>query len=543
MSGGGKVWRAETVVVVMAALLALPGNLALWEKLLLAQPPQDLYGITFLVAAAVLLASALALLLLLLPLRWVGRPLLTLLWPMAALTGYFMQEYGVAIDDTMLRNVFETDAAEAWQLLSLPLLAEVLLGLLPVWWLWRVPLRRLPPWPALRARLLAIGASLAVIGVVAALFYPGFASLFRNHRELRLYLLPTNIVNGLRHYAQDAAVPAGPLQAVGGDAHRVPRAVAKAQPTVVVLVIGETARAGNFALSGYARDTNPELARQSGIVYFGAVHSCGTETAVSLPCMLSNLGRSGFSPARAEARENLLDVAARAGVDVVWVENQSGCKHTCDRVRRVNTQDMGLPQYCQDGECHDGILVEALRRELDHVTRDTLVVLHQMGSHGPAYHLRYPQAFERFTPVCRTNLLDRCSTAQIRNAYDNTILYTDHVLAGLVDILRADARHDSALLYMSDHGESLGELGLYLHGAPRLLAPETQVHVPMLAWLSPRYQQATGVRTECVAGRAGRPVTHDNLFHSMLGMLGIATQAYDASLDLFSPCEQRWRQW
>lgn len=543
MTTNEKAWRPEWVVVAAALLLALPCNLVLWSRVMTAQPPQGLYGAAFLVAGVALLAAALALVLLLLPLRWVGRPLLTLLLPLSALTAYFMQRYGVAIDDAMIRNVFETDSAEARQLVSLPMLLQLLvLGVTPVVLLWRLPLRRERWWPALRARLLAIGACLAVIGLIAALFYPAFASLMRNNRELRFFLVPNNFVNGLRHYVdQKTAVAKEPLRAIGTDARRSPAAVKEARPRLVVLVIGETARGDNFSLNGYARETNPRLRTTAGLVNFPDAHSCGTETAVSLPCMLSNLGVAGFSNEKAESQENLLDVVARAGVDVVWVENQSGCKRTCDRVRRIYTDDLKLPQYCRDGECVDEILVEVLKRQLPEVKRDTLLVLHQMGSHGPAYYLRYPPAFERFTPVCRTNLLDECTQEQIRNTYDNTILYTDHVMASLVEVLRASPQVDSAFLYMSDHGESLGEYGLYLHGAPRLLAPEAQVHVPLMAWLSPGYQASTGISERCVASRRQSAVTHDNLFHSVLGLLDIDTLVHNPALDLFSPCAARGR--
>lgn len=537
--GGARAWRAETVLLLVAALLALPCNLTLWEKALVAQPPAGLYGIAFYAAGVALLTAFFFLVLGLLPMRPVGRPLLTLVLPLAALTVYFMQEYGVAIDDRMIQNVVETDRAEVAQLLSTELFLYFFgLGVLPVALLWQVRLRPLSPWPALRARLLALGAALLVVVLVAAFFYQGFASLFRNHRELRFYLVPNNFLSGLRHVAFEAAEEVeAPLTPVGTDARQGPGADRRSRPRVVVLVIGETARADHFSLLGYGRDTNPGLARQDGLVAFTDARSCGTETAVSLPCMLSGLGRWNFSPERAATRENLLDVVKHAGVDVVWVENQSGCKRTCDRVPRLNTPALGLAQYCNDGECHDGILVEALRRQLAAATRDTLVVLHQMGSHGPAYYLRYPvPAFETFTPVCRTNLLDQCSHAQIVNAYDNTIRYTDHVLASLIATLRADTRVDGALYYVSDHGESLGEYGLYLHGAPRLVAPESQVHIPMLAWLSDGFQRSSGIRRECVARQRQAAVSHDNLFHSVLGLLDIHTREYAPALDLFKPC-------
>lgn len=538
----GKGWRPETVLVLVAAALALPYNLTLWEKILVAAPPAGVHGLLFLGATFLLLTAAFSLVLLLLPLRWVARPLLTLVLPLAALTAYFMQAYGVAIDDRMIMNVFETDRAEVMQLLTVGMVAWfVVLGVLPVVLLWKVPLRRQAWWPALRARLAALGVAVLVIGVLAGGFYQGFASLFRNHREFRFYLVPNNFLNGLHHYVGENTDVEGPLQVVGGDARLLPRP-AGGKPRVVVLVIGETARADHFALNGYGRPTNPELARQDGVISFTDVHSCGTETAVSLPCMVSNLGQADYSPSKAARRENLLDVVRRAGVDVVWVENQSGCKRTCDRVPRVYTQDLKLPQLCHDGECHDDILIEALRRQLDGVKRDTLVVLHQMGSHGPAYYLRYPvPAFETFTPVCRTNVLDKCSHDEIINTYDNTIRYTDHVLAGLIATLRADTRVDSAFLYLSDHGESLGEYGLYLHGAPRMLAPAQQTHIPMVAWFSGGYQASTGLAATCVARRRGEAASHDNLFPSVLGLLGVATRDYRRELDLFAGCRPATR--
>lgn len=537
MNNDGKAWRPETVLLLVAAALALPYNLTLWGKIIAAAPPAGAHGAAFLVATFALLMAMFALVLLLLPLRWIGRPLLSLLLPLAALTAYFMHVYGVAIDDSMILNVFETDRAEVWQLLSVMLVVYFLvLGVLPVVLLWKVPLRRQRWAPALRARLLALGGALLVIALVAGVFYQSYASLFRNHRELRFYLVPNNFLNGVRHYVDEDTGVEGPLKAVGGDARLLPRPAGR-KPVVVVLVIGETARADHFALNGYSRPTTPELAKVKGLVNFSDAHSCGTETAVSLPCLVSNLGQDDYTPARAAARENVLDVVKRAGVDVVWVENQSGCKRTCDRVPRVNTQDLKLPQYCQDGECRDEILIEALRRQLASARRDTLVVLHQMGSHGPAYYLRYPvPAFETFTPVCKTNVLDKCTSEQIINAYDNTIHYTDHVLAGLIDTLRSDDGVDSAFLYLSDHGESLGEYGLYLHGAPRMLAPSQQTHIPMLAWFSEGYQAAAGLRADCMIRRSGESVSHDNLFHSVLGLLAIGTKDYRRDLDMFAPC-------
>jgi lipid A ethanolaminephosphotransferase len=168
---------------------------------------------------------------------------------------------------------------------------------------------------------------------------------------------------------------------------------------------------------------------------------------------------------------------------------------------------------------------------------DQVIVLHQIGNHGPAYYARYPVSFRRYTPVCETSDLDRCSREQIVNAYDNALLYTDDLLARTIALLGELSERDVALIYLSDHGESLGEHGLFLHGVPYAIAPDTQMHVPLLVWLSPRFAATRGVDIGCLRQRSGDAVSHDNLFHSVLGLMQVDTPEYDATLDLFAPCE------
>ena len=170
------------------------------------------------------------------------------------------------------------------------------------------------------------------------------------------------------------------------------------------------------------------------------------------------------------------------------------------------------------------------------VSRDTVIVLHMMGNHGPAYFRRYPPEFRRFTPDCATAELRNCSREQVVNAYDNAIAYTDHVLAGVVETLRAASAFDTAMIYVSDHGESLGENGLYLHGLPYSIAPRTQTHVPMIAWLSQGFAADHFVNLRCVGGKSGDPLSHDNLFHSVLGLLDVQTRVYKPANDLFETC-------
>ncbi len=530
-------WRPEYVLALVSVALVVFYNASFWKRVFGIVHPQDPGAWLFLCSAVFLLVAFFNLVLACLPLRWVTRPLLSLLLPMAALTTYFMNQYGVVMDDRMVQNIFETDFRESLALFSIELLVYfLLLGVLPVLLLWRLRLRKAGTWEMLRNRLSSLLASLLVIGLIALVFYQSYASLLRNNRDLRHYLVPNNFIKGMMDYFHDSSEVDPVLAVIAPDAKRMASTGPK---TLFVLVIGETARGMNFSLNGYARNTNPRLATQEDLVNFPDARSCGTDTAVSLPCMLSGLGREGYSLKKARSQENLLDVVKRAGMDVLWIDNQSGCKRTCDRVLRINTTAMKDPVLCPNGECHDEIMLTELRKYAQNLPKDTLVVLHQMGSHGPAYHLRYPEKFRQFTPECRTNLLDKCSQQEILNSYDNTILYTDHFLSALMDTLRAyGGRYSTGMMYLSDHGESLGEYGLYLHGAPYMLAPAFQTHVPFMIWLSPGLQQQTGIQASCLQQRAAQPVSQDHVFHSMLGVLGIQTTMHRPDLDVFAACRR-----
>ncbi|UFH50538.1 phosphoethanolamine transferase [Pseudomonas sp. KNUC1026] len=529
--------RPEAVTLAASALLLALFNVPLWQRLL--EVTQQSGGWVLRAAFIAMVGLAFNLVLSLLAGRWTLKPLLTVLFMASAGAAYFMNEYGVMIDAGMFRNVAETDVSEVGGLLSLKLLGYLaLLGVLPslVLWLWPVSYRR---WSrALLSKFLVAVGSACLISVLALSNYQGLASLFRNHHELRLLVVPSNLIGATLGYLGEQVESARhPFRAIGEDAHLAPAWQQHTRKTLTVLVVGESARAENFSLLGYSRDTNPKLAAEQGLIAFPDVHSCGTETAVSVPCMFSNLTRKDYSASVAANQEGLLDVLKHAGLDVIWLDNQSGCKGTCSRVSYRNLSNETDPAYCEGGECHDAILLRDLPGLLDNLTRDTVLVLHQMGSHGPEYYKRVPAGFEPFTPVCRSNALNNCSQAQIVSAYDNTLRYTDQVLASLIDTLRArQGSVDSAMLYLSDHGESLGEYNLFLHGTPYMLAPEQQKHVPMLAWFSDGYQQALKVDTGCLQASRERPLSQDNLFHSMLGLLQVQTGVYDPALDLFARC-------
>ena len=314
-----------------------------------------------------------------------------------------------------------------------------------------------------------------------------------------------------------------------------------------MLVVGETARADHFGLNGYARDTTPALAAR-GVFNWHQVRSCGTSTMASLPCMFSPLGKDAFE-ARSSDTENLLDVVQAAGLNVLWLDNQSGCKGVCDRVPHASAADTLTPalrkSLCDSsGECRDSALLVPLAQRMAALTparraRGTLVVLHQMGSHGPAYFKRSSAASKRFMPECRTEVLAECSPTELVNAYDNSIVETDAFLGQTIDWLQGQSAHfDTGMVYLSDHGESLGEYGLFLHGMPYRIAPEAQKHVPLVAWMDADLLRRLQLSGACLRAGANVPLTPDALYHSVLGLADVQSPSYRASLDAFAGCRQ-----
>ena len=530
--------RPEWVTLIASAFLLAGFNLVLWQHLF-EITASDGKGLVMRVAFGAMVLAAFNIVLTFLAFRRVMKPVLILMFMISAGVAYFMSQYGVLIDTGMLRNFAQTNATEVRDLLSFKLLAYIiLLGVLPSWLLWKTPVNYRRWHRDLLSKGLVTVASVAVIGGVALVNYQGLSSLFRNHHELRLMVVPSNYIGASFGYLREQVVSARqPFMKIGEDAQLNASWQAHGRKSLTVLVVGESARAENFGILGYARDTTPKLNKETGLIAYTDVHSCGTETAVSVPCMFSDMTRKDYDASKAKNEEGLLDVLKRAGLDVIWRDNQSGCKGTCDRVTLDDVSNLKDPVLCADSECRDEILLQGLQHFIDNLNKDTVLVLHQMGSHGPEYFKRYPKEFEHFTPVCESNALNNCSRDSIVNGYDNTLVYTDHVLSTLIDLLRkSQDKVDTAMLYLSDHGESLGEYNLYLHGTPYMLAPEQQKHVAMLAWFSDNYQKSFSVDTHCLQLGRDKPLSQDNLFHSMLGLLEVNSKVYDQGLDMFAGC-------
>jgi len=510
-----------------------------WEII----PYTRVHDYLFAASMPVVLVAAFYLLFSLLAWPWIRKPLLIVLILASAAANYFMHSFGTVIDTNMIENVFESNAQETGALMSRNYVIWMLLmGILPVALVCsvRISNRQRWWWNLLQRLASALGAVLVIL-LMAVLFYKDYASLIRNNKGLVKMITPANIVSGTGHYVDQRYLQGSQaLVKIGEDAKKGPLIAAEPKKTLVVLVVGETARAENFSLGGYARDTNPQLKKQQ-VIYYPNASSCGTETAISVPCMFSNMPREHYDANLAHHQEGVLDVLAHAGISVLWRENDGGCKGACDRVPHTDMTQWQLPQYCHDGFCLDDVLLHRFDNYVDSLHNDGIIVLHQMGSHGPAYFKRYPAAFQRFTPTCDSNQIQDCDHQALVNTYDNSLLYTDDMLSRTIDKLKGlSDRFNVALVYLSDHGESLGEHGMYLHGAPYLFAPSQQTHIPLLLWMSPGYAAAYHIDQACLRQQAAETaVSQDNLFHTVLGLFNIQTQQYQPQLDMIKSCQNR----
>ncbi len=527
----------ETLILLCAVFFSIFSNAAFWHSAIAEPLEQWRLALSLFLAVTALHAFLLGLVVN----RWIARPLLTGLLLVTAAAAHFMNAYGVYLDADMLRNVLHTDSKESTELLSVQLLNPLLLTLLPVVLLWRVRLRR-RRWPrALGIRAAFLLATALIVAAGAMLSFQDISSLMRNHRDVRYLVTPANYVVALSNVM--LASPPGPKRAllpVGLDAKQTPRA-RSSKPRLLVLVVGETVRARNWGLNGYVRQTTPELAQVDGLINFPQTSACGTSTEVSLPCMFSSFGRRNYNENKIRSHQSLLHVLDHAGIATLWRDNQSGCKGVCDGLEIERLEDAEHPALCNGKRCLDEILINGLSEKLSPARGDRVVVLHQLGNHGPSYFERYPSQFKRFTPTCDNSELGQCERQDIVNAYDNAVLYTDHFLARTIGFLRTQGDYDTAMIYVSDHGESLGEKGLFLHGVPYAIAPEEQTRVPMTMWFSPGFVAAAGLDLPCLRRRAGQPANHDNLFPSILGLLQVRTREYRAAGDLFAQCGGRYQ--
>ncbi|HFP9223348.1 TPA: phosphoethanolamine transferase EptA [Raoultella planticola] len=533
------VMSRTVYLIIFALYVGLLLNLAFYRQVFTLLPVNSLRNWLVFLSMPVVAFSVMNILTTLASFLKLDRLVISLFILLSASAQYFIWTFGVVIDRAMITNILDTTPAESFALMSGKMVLTLgLSGVLMVAFAWWIKISKAKTvWRSIAVRLLNILVSALLIVLVAALFYKDYASVFRNNKELVKSLSPSNSIVAINSWYAHNKMDNLPLVKIGEDAVQKPEMHSGPRKNLTILVLGETSRAQNFSLGGYERETNPRL-KQDDVIYFANTTSCGTATAVSVPCMFSNMPRAHYDEELAHHQEGVLDILQRAGIRVLWNDNDGGCKGACDRVPHQNVTDLNLTGQCIEGECYDEVLFHNLESYIDNLQQDGIIVLHTIGSHGPTYYNRYPAEFRKFTPTCDTNEIQSCSQQQLTNTYDNTILYIDYVVDKAIKLLQSKQdKFTTSLVYLSDHGESLGEDGVYLHGLPWSIAPETQKHVPMLLWLSQDYQQRYGVSSQCLQQRAKTdPYSQDNLFSTLLGLLGVDTHEYQATDDILTPC-------
>ncbi|MDI1301311.1 MAG: phosphoethanolamine--lipid A transferase EptA [bacterium] len=446
------------------------------------------------------------------------KPICILAAPCNALALYFIETYGVVLDKSMMGNVFNTDFAEASSYYSPRLLVYLLvLGVVPCWFLLRVHVQK--------TRFLQRAAFLfLVLFVGGGWIYAGSKTWLwfdKNASKLGGRMMPWSyVINASRYHV--AHLMASRTQTLLPPARFVGN-----EKTIVFLVIGESARAKNFSLYGYPRLTNPLLAH-SGIVALPGSRACATYTTAAVLCILSPVDTGWQLSSSYEPLPNYLQ---RQGIDVIWRANNWGSPPL-----KVQTYERSedLQKGCTGDSCnYDEVLLSALEQRIRSSTKNKIfVVLHQSGSHGPSYYTKYPKQFEVFKPACQSVDLHQCSNAELVNAYDNTILYTDDFLYRAIGLLKNFQNTATMLMYLSDHGESLGEHGLYLHGTPYSIAPDVQKDIPFLVWMSDTFKQKNGAPIAPLVRQTS--YSQANVFHSVMGAFDMRSEIYNHQLDIFS---------
>ena len=428
---------------------------------------------------------------------------------------YFILTYNIILDRTMMGNLFNTNSEEALSYYHPKIYLYIFIGLFFAYLLSRVNIKK-----SKRVELLKYGLGILVMGVL--LLYLNASKwlwLDKHAKKLGALAMPWSyVINSIRYKVR--AGKANQKVILLPDANFTQNN----KKMVVILVIGESARAQNFSLYGYKRETNPNL-KHHDVVALQNSSSTATYTTASVHSILSYRGDTS------DSYEPLPSYLKRQGVEVIWRTNNWGEPNL--KVSHYERKS-NLKLTCKGEGCeHDGVLLTGLEESLKlDESNKIFYVLHTSGSHGPSYYEKYPKRFEHFKPVCKTVDLKQCTQEELVNAYDNTILYTDYLLGELIDVLKQEENRATLLIYISDHGESLGEYGLYLHGTPYSIAPDVQKKIPFIFWASKKFKEEKGI--EKLDFHNAKEYGQYNIFHSIMGAFDMNSTIYDKSLDIFS---------
>lgn len=433
-----------------------------------------------------------------------GKCLLAFMFIGDAVSLYFINTYEVLITDKMMGNVFNTQFSEASGFFSLSFILYVIfLGILPGVWLF---LQKIDygTWKSYFAN---IGGALAVVIAIAFANMQNWTWIDRNSTELGSLLMPWSYtVNSVRFYNGEKKRNQKEIP--------LPDAViANDSKDVCILIIGESARRENFSLYGYGKDTNPLMAKDSVTALIA--DAAATYTTAGVKAILSHEPGGKLY----EILPNYLD---RTGVDVTWRTSNWGEPPV--HIEKYYKADKLSEMYPEADGRYDGVLLAGLKETIENSAKDKiLIILHTGTSHGPTYNKKYPAEFEVFTPVCNTVEMSKANPAELMNAYDNTILYTDFLVHSAIDILREIPDRRGCVIFISDHGESLGENNLYMHGVPMSMAPKEQIEIPFIVWTSDKNQKIKNIE------KAGQY----HIFHSILDFMGIDSPVFNEELNIF----------
>lgn len=524
------------LVVITCLYLALVLNYPFLNQVFTAVTSEPDYNVFFLISVPILLTALFVFINSMMSLGKALKPVLILTLFISSLLFYATTTYGTVFDYSMVQNTFETDSAETLAYFNLYGFGFILaFGVIPSLFIYKVNVKEERFLNMLVARFRLFSISAIIVLIIAALYYANYAAVGRNNSGLVAYITPYKFIDASSKYIKRNFLSSPPSFTLLDQNPSIEDE--SNTPKVTVLVVGETARAQNFSLNGYAKHTN-RYTDQLGVISFNAMSSCGTATAVSLPCMFSRLNHSEFEKRAAAYQQNVIDIISLAGADVLWVNNNNGgCKDVCNRVATLKIETNSEKPLCDGEYCLDEALLAPLNDKLQNLTHQhTVIVLHMMGSHGPTYFKRYPKDKTVFVPDCQRSDIQNCSQEELINTYDNTIAYTDFVLRKIIRQLQRFETQTSAktsMLYISDHGESLGEKGIYLHGLPYAFAPEEQTHVPMIYWQT---RENHNESMDCLQQKASEPLSHDKVFDIVLGLTSVNSKVYQRDNDVFADC-------
>lgn len=495
-------------VVIMSSLLFILFHYPFFKFVFNNVDYKSFTGVSIIVSLviAMLVANAFALFLIFFFSRLVGKILLVLFFIINAVAVYFINTYSVIIDESMIGNVLNTNYSESSSFFSIKLvLYVVFLGILPSIFIIKAKIITV----TVKKFLVSISLTLLFLLTLAFANASNWLWIDKNSKTLGGLAMPwsyaVNIplfyIHQFKKNEKEILLPDATIK--------------DNQKSVVILVIGESARSENFSLYGYPKNTNPLLSKIPNVSHFNAT-SDATYTTAGIKSIVEHENTD-------ELYEILPNYLYRNNVDVIWRTTNWGEPPV--HIKNYQNREALMPNCKGDGCDYDGILLSGLKEQiLASKKNKILIVLHTSTSHGPTYSKKYPAQFEIFKPVCNSVELGNCSHTELVNAYDNTIVYTDYLLANVIEDLKQLQEYKSAMIFVSDHGESLGENNLYMHGLPRSIAPKQQYEIPFIVWTSDNSARQM---------KPNKILTQNYVFHSVLNFLNIQSPVYKEQMNIF----------